>query len=41
MIKGALITATAFVGGSYLAKYLSGDQNSIEEENKGHKLTVV
>ena len=25
MIGGALINATALVGGSYLAKYLSGD----------------
>ena len=26
MIGGALINATALVGGSYLAKYLSGDE---------------
>ena len=32
MIGGALINATAFVGECYLAKYLSGDQNSVEEE---------
>ena len=25
MIGGAIVNATAFVGGSYLAKYLSGD----------------
>ena len=34
MIGGALINATAFVGGSHLAKYSSGDQNSAEEEKK-------
>ena len=32
MIGGALINATAFVVGSYLAEYLSGDQNSAEED---------
>ena len=31
---GALINATAFVSGSYLADYLSGDQNNVEEEKK-------
>ena len=40
MIGGALINATAFVGGSYLAKYLIGEQNSAEEENKIHDLAV-
>ena len=40
MIGGALINATAFVGGSYLAKYLSGDKNSVEEEKKRHDLAV-
>ena len=40
MIGGALINATAFVGGSYIAKYLSGDQNSAEEEKKRHDLAV-
>ena len=40
MIGGALINATALVGGSSLAKYLSGDQNSAEEEKKRHDLTV-
>ncbi|PFX32998.1 hypothetical protein AWC38_SpisGene2094 [Stylophora pistillata] len=39
MIGGALINATAFVGGSYVAKYLSGDKNSVEEE-KRHDLAV-
>ena len=34
MIGGALISATAFVVGSCLAEYLSGDQNSAEEEKK-------
>ena len=40
MIGGALVNATAFVGGSYLANYLSGDQNSAEEEKKRHDLAV-
>ena len=40
MIGGALINATAFVGGSYIAKYLIGEQNSAEEENKIHDLAV-
>ena len=37
---GALINATAFVGGSYLAKYLIGDQNSVEEEKRRNDVTV-
>ena len=40
MIGGTLINATVFVGGSSLAKYLSGDQNSVEEEKKIHDLAV-
>ena len=40
MIGGALINATAFVGECYLAKYLSGDQNSVEEEKKRHDLAA-
>ena len=40
MIGGALINVTAFVGGSHLAKYLSGDQNSVEEQKDRHDLTV-
>ena len=32
MIAGAIINATAFVGGNYLAKYLSGDSAG-EEKN--------
>ena len=40
MTGGALINATAFVGGSYITKYLSGDQNSAEEEKKRHDLAV-
>ena len=39
-IGGTPINATAFVSGSYLVKYSSGDQNSAEEEKKGHDLTV-
>ena len=39
MIGGAIINATAFVGGSYLAKYLSGKSNA-EEERKRHDLAV-
>ena len=41
MIGGALINATALVGGSYLAKYLSGDQNIVKEKKKKrHDLAV-
>ena len=39
MIGGAVINMTAFAGGSYLTEYLSGDQNSSEEE-KRHDLAV-
>ena len=39
MIGGAVINVTAFDGGSYLTEYLSGDQNSSEEE-KRHDLAV-
>ena len=39
IITGVIINATAFVGGSYLAKYLSGDQNRVEE-NKRQDLAV-
>ena len=39
MIGGALINAIAFVRESYLAKYLSGDQNSAVEEER-HDLAV-
>ncbi len=30
MIGGAILNATTFVGGSYLAKYLSGDKPDVE-----------
>lgn len=40
MIGGALINATAFVGRSYLAKYLRGDQNSVKEEKRRHDLAM-
>ena len=39
MIGGAIINATTFVGGSYLAKYLSGRSDS-DEEKKRHDLAV-
>ena len=39
MIRGAIINATTFVGGSYLAKYLSGSSDS-DEEKKRHDLAV-
>ena len=39
MIGGAIINATTFVGGSYLAKYLSGSSDS-DEEKKRHDLSV-
>ena len=32
MIGGAIINATTFVGGSYLAKYLSGSSDTDEEK---------
>ena len=38
MTGGAIINATAFVGGNYLAKYLSGD--SAGQEKKRHDLAV-
>ena len=38
MIGGAIINATAFVGGNYLANHLSGD--SAGEEKKRHDLAV-
>ena len=41
MIGGAIINATAFVGGSYLAKYLSGDSEFTSlEEKRRHNLAV-
>ena len=40
MIRGVLINVTALVGGSYLAKCLSGDQHSAVEEKKRRDLTV-
>ena len=39
MIGGAIINETTFVGGSYLAKYLSGSSDS-DEEKKRHDLAV-
>ena len=39
MIGGAIINATTFVGGSYLAKYLSGSSDS-DEEKMRHDLAV-
>ena len=39
MIGGAIINTTTFVGGSYLAKYLSGSSDS-DEEKKRHDLAV-
>ena len=38
MIGGAIINATTFVGGSYLAKYLSG--NDTDAERKRHDLAL-
>ena len=41
MIGGALINATALVGGGYLAKYLSGEHNIVKEKKKKkHDLAV-
>ena len=39
MIGGAIINATTFIGGSYLAKYLSGSSDS-DEEKRRHDLAV-
>ena len=39
MIGGAIINATTFVGGSYLAQYLSGSSDS-DEEKRRHDLAV-
>ena len=39
MIGEAIINTTTFVGGSYLAKYLSGSSDS-DEEKKRHDLAV-
>ena len=36
MLGGAVLNATAFVGGSYLAKYLSGDGGSAATEKIRH-----
>ena len=38
MIGGAVLNATTFVGGSYLAKYLSG--NNVDAERKRHDLAL-
>ena len=32
MIGGAILNATTFIGGSYLAKYFSGDDASVEKK---------
>ena len=39
MVGGAIIIVTAFVGGRYLARYLSGGSDSDEEKNR-HELAV-
>ena len=38
MIGGAIINATTFVGGSYLAKYLAG--GNVDAERKRHDLAL-
>ena len=38
MIGGAILNATTFVGGSYLAKYMSGGNS--DEERKRHDLAL-
>ena len=38
MIGGAILNATTFVGGSYLAKYMSG--NNVDAERKRHDLAL-
>ena len=32
MIGGAILNPTTFIGGSYLAKYFSGDDASVEKK---------
>ena len=43
MIGGALINATAFVVGSYLAEYLSGDQIGLQlmTESRSRKNRIL
>ena len=36
LVGGAILNATAFVGGNYLARYLSGDDSSALDEKKRH-----
>ena len=38
MLGGAILNATYFIGGSYLAKYLSGDDSSAEKKRYGKVL---
>ena len=38
MIGGAILNATTFVGGSYLAKYMSG--SNVDSEKKRHDLAL-
>ena len=40
MVGEAIINATAFFGGSYLAKYFTGDHNKADEDKKQHDLVV-
>ena len=42
MVGGATITAIAFIGGSYLARYLSGESDAADDdkERKRHDLAV-
>lgn len=40
MVGEAIINATAFFGGSYLAKYFTGDHNKSDEDKKQHDLVV-
>ena len=38
LIGGAVLNATSFIGGNYLAKYLSG--SNLDEERKRHDLAI-
>ena len=40
MVGEVIINATAFFGGSYLAKYFTGDHNKADEDKKQHDLVV-
>ena len=40
MLGGAVLNATTFIGGSYLAKYFSGD-DSLAEKKRRHSIGKI